>query len=62
MRLDTMYAKPIEVGDHPKWNHFDVIFLEQYKTHRGGEGASRVGMEWEDRKLIFTQTGKKKIA
>ena len=57
-----MYAKPIEVGDHPKWNDFDVIFLEQYKTHRGGEGASRVGMEWEDGKLIFTQTGKKKIA
>ena len=56
-----MYAKPIEVGDHPKWNDFDVIFLEQYKT-QGGEGASRVGMEWEDGKLIFTQTGKKKIA
>ena len=30
-----MYAKPVEVGDHPKWNDFDVIFLEQYKTHKG---------------------------
>jgi len=26
-------------------NDFDVIFLEQYKTHSGGEGAGRVGME-----------------
>ena len=25
-------------------NDFDVIFLGQYKTHRGGEGAGRVGM------------------
>ena len=40
------------------------LFLEQYKTHRGGykthrgrEGAGRVGMECEDEKLIFTQTG-----
>ena len=40
-----------------KW--FCCSFLEQCKTHRGGEGAGRVGMEWEDRKLIFTQTGKK---
>ena len=39
-----------------------LFFLEQYKTHKGGEGATRVGMEWEDGKLIFTQTGKKKIA
>jgi len=34
-----------------------LFFLEQYKTHRGGEGAGRVGMECEDEKLIFTQTG-----